>query len=518
MRARLLFLLLLLTLTVHGATPEVGKDALRKLVKLPAIGFPPSWTFDPARGFIFASATADAVTEISDLRNGLSADPADPETFLRLGQLYSVINDDANAQKNFSRAAQLYRQRVVAQSDDVPTLTAFGQALQGSGKTEEAESVLRKAVHLDAKSWKSLIALAQCLDAAARSDINDTAPLASADVSRAQHRLDESDDLFNRAVALAPEESTVYRARGLHRCLRATILNQIRVAQGESDSDVFQAHDHFSPQALADLQRASQLAPRNYALIGSTALFEIYTVASQNGEINWRDFSWSTLPDSAQRSLRQSITRLENLGEDPHSHQAAGALETLAILQGPVLHQTQASLDTLRSSLILDPTRDEVWENLLATLAQTEHYQELLTACEDHAKQKDSSRSHLLLAKAYEKLGRWDDVESEVIESVRQAPNDFTANLALAALFLRHGENEEALTEADGWLSHAEQIMGDINTNRRDRQQVIDLTLTRSIYYALTDETETARHWAQAVINQDKNNKLAQEILSAMDY
>ena len=37
-------------------------------------------------------------------------------------------------------------------------------------------------------------------------------------------------------------------------------------------------------------------------------------------------------------------------------------------------------------------------------------------------------------------------------------------------------------------------------------------------YFALTDELETARQWVQTVIERDRDNKFAREILSAMDY
>ena len=127
-------------------------------------------------------------------------------------------------------------------------------------------------------------------------------------------------------------------------------------------------------------------------------------------------------------------------------------------------------------------------------------------------------RGHLLLAKAFERLGQWEDCEEQVLAAMGDAPNDFALNLAYAALLLRRGHDANLLSEANDWLTRAELLASKAPSSQRTRQQIIDLTLTRSIYFALTDEVDAARQWANAVISQDKENKTAREILSAMDY
>ena len=61
MRAICVLSWLLMALAVEGATPEVGKDTLRKLVKLPTITFPANWQFDPERGFTIGSGEPDVL-------------------------------------------------------------------------------------------------------------------------------------------------------------------------------------------------------------------------------------------------------------------------------------------------------------------------------------------------------------------------------------------------------------------------------------------------------------------------
>jgi tetratricopeptide (TPR) repeat protein len=518
---------LLVTLTAPGATPVVGKEALRNLVKLPSLAFQPEWAFDSEHGFTLGSRGEDSAIQITKLRDGLKHDASDAESYQKLAELYAAINDYKAAHDAWNRAAQLYRQRLESQPQDAALLAGLGMALDGSGKTQEAESILRNAVESSPTEWKCRVALGRLLDSEARRDIEDSPQAATAagadvptsdNVALARRRLSEAGDCFEQAAKLAPEESEVYFRRGMHRCLRSLLLNQIRLAQGEKETDVDEASSPFSREALNDLKHASRLSQRDYKLIGGTALFEIYTVKARDGSVNWAGFSWSSLPDDAQRSMREGMTRLENLAADPDRQLAAGALEVLGILQGPVLGERRSCIETLRRCLALDPSRNQAWEVLTYTLAKSQRYDELAAACEERLKQQDSPRNHLLLAKAYEKLQQWDDSEAEILEATKEAPDNFIANLALASVLLKRSQDDDALAEADGWLARSEKLLSETPPPQRNPQQVIDLTLTRSIYFALTDEVEAARQWAKAVISKDQNNKLAHDILTAMDY
>ncbi|HZV33553.1 MAG TPA: tetratricopeptide repeat protein [Verrucomicrobiae bacterium] len=513
----------LVAVNAWGATPELGKDALRKLVKLPTITFESTWTFDSERGFSVGSSQQDAAAEINRLRQQLKHEPADAQIHLRIGQLYFTLNDIASGQKASGLAVDCYRRLLEMQPGDAALLRGFGQALQGAGKTEEAESALRKAVAVAPKDWKARVALGRFLDSVARGKIfnnfdGNAGHLSAATVSLARRELAEAGDCFKRAVALAPKEGEVYFRRGMHRSIRATLLKQIGMAEGEPLDDLMHAESQFSETALADIKQASQLEPDNCALIGNAVLFEIYTYESRDGRINWADFSWNTLPEKSQRSIRDAETRLENLGQDPDSRQAAVALEVLGILQGPIFHEPRSAIINLRRAVALDPSRDEAWDVLASMLAHGHRYDELLSACEDRVHEKESARSHLLLAKAFEKMHDWDGSENEILESLRISPNNFTASLSEAALILRRSQDADALMDANSWLERSERLLGEVPPQMRNQQAVIELTLLRSIYFALSDQLDEARQWANAVISLDKNNPVAQDILSAMDY
>ncbi len=534
MRATFVLYWLLMALSVQGATPEVGKDTLRKLVKLPTITFPVNWQFDPERGFTVGSGESDVLAQITALRKEMQKDASDAELYLSIAQLYSSINESAKAKFNCNRAADLYRKQLETQVDDGVLLANFGEALAGAGKPSEAESILRRAARTAPKEWKCWVALGRFLDAEARRAVYDNptpAPdengkvtdassdkISPSQVALARKWSEEAGDVFDKAVHAAPEEAEVYFRRGLHRCLRNALLNRIRMASGEQAEDVALLNDCFTPESLADLQRASRLSPQDYKTIGGTVLFEIYTVSAEKGQVNWGTFTWNSLPDKSQRSIHEGITRLENLAQSPRTRVAAGALEVLGILQGPILHESRSCAANLQRALAMDPSREQAWETLAANVAQSKHYDELLATCEERVKQTDSARSRILLAKAYEKLKLWDECEQQIRLALKLDPDDFTANLALADLLLKRGQDSTALSDANGWLVRAEYLLNKMTPRQRTQLHMVDLTLARGIYFALTDEVETARRWVKAVIDQDKDNKFAQEILDAMDY
>jgi tetratricopeptide (TPR) repeat protein len=525
MRRILVLLSVLLALNLNATTPELGKDKLRNLVKLPAISFRPSWTFDAERGFILGSNDHEVSNKIATLRLELKNDDSDASRYLRLAELYTSANHTAAARNAYAHAAELYRRRVELRPDDALLLAGFGETLQGAGKDSEAESVLRKAVRLAPKESTCWITLGRFLDTGARRALledngrNPGENISPAQVAKAQKCMEEAGRCFDQAVTLAPNDAEVYLRRAVHRSLRNMLANQIRLASGEQKEDVDLLSGYFSPEGLADFERASRLDPNNYSLLANTILYEIYTVCAHKGQVNWREFSWNSLPDKSQRSIREELTRLENLGENPDPQISAGALEILGIIQGPVLHQNRKCLADLHRAVALDPSREQAWELMASTIAQSEHYDELLALAEDRIRDNDNTRNRIILAKAYEKLKRWDEAEEEIQIALKDSPEDFALNLGIGALLLKRSQDDPSLlSDADGWLAHAQEILKKMPPNERSRQQIIELTLTRSIYFALADEVDTAKLWLKSVLDQDKDNKMAQEILSAMDY
>ncbi len=536
MRLKIVLLCALFAAVAPAATPELGKDKLRRLAKMPAVSFAPEWAFDPVRGFTLGSEDVDRKRKISSLRRELQQNPAEGEGFLRLGNLSAEAGDGANAYRYLAQAVQLLRKQSDARPDDGLLLAKLGEALQGIGKTQEAESVLRRAVRASPKEWQCWLALGRFLDSESRRAVSGVmaatmaagpkgaprgggAGLGPDSAALVPKRLDEAGACFDQAVASAPTESEGFLRRGLHRTLRDFVLNEIKVASGESKSDFDVLSGGFSAASLADLQQSSRLSPQDYWLIANNVLFEVYGGNARNGQRQiGGDFDFGGLPDATQRSVRSAMTRLEDLGQEPDNSAAAGALEVLGILQGPLLQETNRSVASLRHALALDPSRERAWELLTLTLARTERYDELLSLCEDHLKQTSTPRAHLLLAKAYEKLKQWDYAEQEVLAAVKLAPDDFTANLSLAALLIKRSQDAGTLAQANSVLGHCDQLLPKMPPAQRTRQLVIDFTLTRSICLALGDDVESARKWVKTVLDADGGNEMAREILAAIAY
>lgn len=536
MRSIIIAVWFLLIISAPAATPELGKSKLRRLVKLPSMIFPSDWTFDPERGFRVGSHGGDIEAQIIQLRKELENDASDADRYRSLGALYGEINEPARAQSARWRAIQLLRKRSELQPDNAAVLADLGLTLEEAGKSEEAESILRRAVQVGPQEWKGWLALGRFLDQESRRDILERArvPVDVKSVSRqlpgatqlapdrlalAQKRLEESVACYDSAATNAPNEPEIRVRRALHRTLQSFLMNEIREASGEHKTETEILSGYFSPETIEDLRVASDLRPKDYHLMANLALFEIYGINARSGKRGLGpDSSWTALPDNSQESLRTIITRLENLAQDPDTRVAAGALEILGILQGPVLHESNNALKSLQRSLALDPTREQAWELASGTLARSANYEGLLTLCEERIRTEDNPRAHLLLAKAYEKLKRWEDAEAEVLIVVQKGPNDFLGNLSLAALLLHRAQDPDTLAEAAGWLQRCDKIFNSLTAQQKSRQLVIDFTLIRAIFMALEDQVETARQWVTNVIENDKENELAKEILSAMAY
>ncbi|MDB6125938.1 MAG: Tetratricopeptide 2 repeat protein [Pedosphaera sp.] len=523
---------LLVALTAQATTPEVGKDKLRRLVKLPVVTFQSDWTFDPERGFTIGSESQDIASQITDLKKELTKDTRDAARYYQLGQLYTKINETGAARNTWNKSVELYRKRVELQPENGTLLTEFGRALQDAGKRTEAESILRQAVRVAPKDWKCWAALGSFLDGESRRNLgenpkafsvankkkNTSEPFrpAFAEVSQAEKWLEEAGSCFDKAVAAAPEESEVYYHRAMHLSLRNFLLKEIQRASGLQE-DGEPITKCFSQESLSDLKRASELCPTDYQRIASLALFEIYT--ANNGRVNWHEgLSWNSLPDRSQRLIREAMTRLQDLAQNSDPRLAAGALEALGILQGPVLQENRICLETLRRAITLDPSREQAWEALSATLAKAHNYSELFSVCEERLKQKDAPHNRVLFAKACEKMKLWDTAEEQILAALKQAPLDFSANLSLAALLLRRSQDSSLMLEANGWLGRSESLLSSLSDQYKTKEQVIDLALTRSIYFALNDDVDSARQWVKVAMEKDKDNDLAREILSAMTF
>jgi tetratricopeptide (TPR) repeat protein len=529
MRIKIVLSFLLIALTVQASTPELGKDKLRSLAKLPSVAFQADWTFDPERGFTIGEHNRDFSTEIDNLQKDLKGDSSDASKYYQLGRLYSDSGDYASAQEAWTKAVELFRNDFERQGDNGDFLLEFGKSLSNIGKRDEAENVLRRATRVSSSDWKCWVTLGRFLDVQARNALLegsrsnrrkntfDSSKPSYIKVSQSRTWLSEAGNCFEKAVKVAEAEPEVYYRRGMHHSLENYVLSEIQRAAGEELENADSVSKCFCQKSLADIQHSRDLSPKDAKRQLSALLFEIYTV--KDGKIDWSEgLSWNSLPEKTQGSIRNTMTRLENLGQSPDTGVAAGALEALGILQGSILRDYCSGASSLQQAVALDPNRDQAWETLSYMLVKSRNYPQLLEVCQDRLKVKDNAHIRMLLAKACEKMKLWTEAERHALAAIKASPNDYGATLSIAALLLRRGQASNVSAEANGWLGRAESLLNSLPEQQKTRQQIVDLALTRSIYFALNDDLPTARKWVYLVKDKDKENEVAQEILAAMQY
>ena len=144
-------------------------------------------------------------------------------------------------------------------------------------------------------------------------------------------------------------------------------------------------------------------------------------------------------------------------------------------------------------------------------LVGNDRYDELATFLETQLKRGDTVRNHLLLAKTYDKLQRPEDAQAQVSAALELAPDDFTANLARAALALRRGDT----TQANEPLVKAARSF-EAPTKPSDKQ-TREYAVLRGIYLGLAGSTDEAKQQLQQVLASDAQNEAAQKALAALN-
>jgi tetratricopeptide (TPR) repeat protein len=520
---------------VPAATPESGADRLRKLLKMPTVSLESGFSLNSEEGFSLSQNNPSALKEISEIRKQLKGDSSDAEAYARLAELYAKASDSKKADECYQKAAILFRQQAATRPDDPRLLADFGRALWSAGKIKEADSVLRRAVQIDpgrAISWQTL---GHFLEAEAKHaliqeaegprkklgpeklllEVSRVKPRAE-QVAQSRNFAAEASVCFDRAVAVSTNSSDAYLQRALHKSFDGYLQNVLAYVQGEKTDVTEVMKGMFNIDCLPDFQKAAQLSSQEYRTLAMSAFFEAFAMNIQSNPSQGTLGAWNQLPDRSQKSIRSALTRLENLGQEPDAHLAAGAMESLSILQGFVVGDRTGAERSARRAVALDPTRERSWDMLIGLLAKPETYEELRSICEQRVRQKETARNRILLAKAHERLNQLERAEENVQTAIKLDPNDFTANLAEAALLMKRRRDAGGLGSAARFLGKAEQILK--KENKDSDPRYVQLTLTSSIYYALRGEMDKARELIRGVLESDKNNTDAREILSALSW
>ena len=502
--------------TAQAAAPKYDPEKLRSLVKLPVIRLEMGFGLDRQLGFTFGGEPLDLsklkppATRIAELRKEIGGGAPDAERFSELAGLYAKLNDQAQSQAAWKRSIQLFREQVRDNPKQGWLRSQLGKALLGADQRAEGENLLRDAVALAPEDWRCWEALGGFLASQAFDVLDATNSLAmSAGIGRslrpsgshlaasperrakARALCDEARSCYDKAVSVGPLEPGAYQARVCFRWAGTQLLYLLIEPERTADSPPSQSL--FPAEAVADLNQVAKLTTNDAYAIGMAASVEatkamssIPKEAMSSNDIRERGF-WPFLPDSARTYVREAMSRLEQLGRNEDKAIAGGALAALGGLQLIVRRDPVAAKTNLRRSTELRPAADCPWELLGLVLVQSERWQDLAALGEERLKSKDSVRYRIVLAKAYERLGKTTEVEKHVQAALKLAPNDLLANTALAALRLKHA-TDDALAQVGEMMAQLKQSA----FKAAPQEQQMGFEFLHGLYFGLAGNREEA--------------------------
>lgn len=507
---------------VFGMAAESGQDQLRALVRLPMVTVPFGWSFNPKTGLKLDIERPMARDRISEIEKSLEGTPADAERYLRLGDLYLDVPDYEKARNAYTISVSLFRKRVELEQDNASLLADFGEALFAASNTDEAESVLRKAVKLSPKNAACWDGLGRFLEtqAATKFALGRKERPSNEQLHDAQRMLDEAATCFDKAVSCATNDAAAYVQRAMHKWAQHFYKHAVETLRGQDDDEHKLERSLAASDALPDLDKAVSLSPRDIHVIGTAAIMEIFSANTKKiDRPRAQMVKFEEMPDPTQKSIRTKMALLEKLSQSSETKSAAAAMEMLAFCQGPLLGDLGGCMESLRRAVQLDPKRQGSWQMLIAGLAGQGRYAEAAPVCEENIAQKDTPLNRVMYAKILFKLNRLAQSDEQLQAALRLDPNDFAANLAVAGIAVKRGTNLDELIQAEQPLSRAEVAVQNRLEVDRDgaRQAMIDFCLTKAIYCGLTERVEMAREYAKHVLTLDSENQEAKDVLAALN-
>jgi tetratricopeptide (TPR) repeat protein len=292
-------------------------------------------------------------------------------------------------------------------------------------------------------------------------------------------------------------------------------------ARGQDDDESSKLERSLAAsESLPDLNKAVELAPKDIRIIGTAAIMEVFAAnAKKAANPQLKMIKFEEMPDPTQKSIRGKLALLQNIAQSAEPKTAAAATEMLAFCQGPLLGDLDGCLRSLRTAVQLDPSRQGAWHMLIAGFAGQGRFHEAAPVCEENIAHKDCALNRVMYAKVLFKLNKLMQAEEQVRAALRLDPNDFTANVAVAALAVKRGTNLTDLIQAEQPLGRAEQaVQIKLEADREAaRQAMIDFCLTKAIYCGLTERTDMARAYAKHVLTLESDNQDAKEVLAALN-
>jgi hypothetical protein len=539
MQRILVFTILAVAFALHAAAPPQGDARLRELVVFPEINFTFNLRIECQNdAWVITGQNPDLPGTIAEQREQLKRQPEDVKRLMRLAYLLDSDGQTNESRSCYRKATQLCRAKIAAQPQDGFALTTLGAVLDALNDAG-AENAFRKATLVSSNDWRCWVGLGNFL---AQEWFNpmfptnlwkDLVPLqvpspallayrpSAEALKRAESACAEASRCYDCASAIALTEPEVFLQRAgflFSSNWQACFFRHYRNNEEIPAKEWRLAF--FSPACAASLQKASRLAPKDYAMTTMAAYFTYFNALQQSSPEK-SDLSslpsLSSLPAASRELIHESMTRLENLSYDPDPKIAAGACEHLGFLD-LTFGNNRATQENLRRAVALDPARDEAWDMLMATLLDSASPDELLSVCKSRLQAKDSVRNRILLGKIYaQKAGNWNEAAKQAEASCKLETNNVVPRLLLAAIALKQSAQTNYLSIADANLHTANDLLEKMPGSEEKVKRWREVTLDTAILFALENNLEFAKNWANAVLKNFPNDETAAEILKALN-
>lgn len=527
-------MILMVALATHAAAPPHGADQLSALVVSPELKMTIKWELQCHNDEWMIDENPDVAEELAKQREIVKLQPENMEALMRLAYLLGSNGQTNDAVADYQTAEQFYRKKVAANPRDGASFMALGKAIDGQGKSDEAESIFRKATLISPNEWEGWAAFGTHLQNASLTALfsNDIRNMISpgqapspavlayrptpAALERAEALRAEAIRCCDRALKLAPEEPRLYvQLAGLqgHANWENCYLRYYRDGDKITPEEWISAY--LSKGIAANLKKAAELKPMDYQYTAMVAFFDcMIPMAQRSVQPTGGMSSLNGMPDDARQSIHQAMAQLENLAHGGDEKNEAGALEMLAILN-MTMGNNQAVLDDCRRAVKLDPMRDGAWDLLLIVLEKdpSPDASQITAACEARLKTRDSERNHVLFGHILAKLKKWDDAKAQAEIAEAMDTNDVVPPLMLAAIALRQGNQMNFLAEAKNDLEHANAVFGKNSTRAEAAERWRELMLNAAIFDVFINQPRQAASYAQTVLKQFPDDSVAPEIL-----
>ena len=485
-----------------------GPDALRQLAKCPQVDLQVAFGVDSARGFVINDPERPSA-EVTSARSALKVSEDNPREWLRLGTWLPSTGDTNGAAAALRRAVQQFRSRVERNPADDESQSGLADALNLEGHADEAERGLRGVVETQPNAWRSRLALAQLLDVHWMSATRREGSSAERKAAEAEKPMqqEEAGRLIERAVALAPEEPRVYRARGLHRLSLAQVA--AASAEGAEAADVT---SRGARTAIDDYWKSATLWRTNVLSWGVAAFTELVSCVGPRAADG---VEFATLPLESQQRLVGALRALESMVSDEAPARSAVALEMRGMLQF-LTGSRAAAESTLKRAVKLDAGRFQAWEVLLALYIRGEDRAGLLETCEARVQARSNPRNHLLLAKALERSGKYPEALEAAEAGVAKFPESLWLQLAAVCLSLRTSTDAASLEGVPPLLKDITARLDKMPRNAEWGAIIQHFVPTLCLYHALAGNADEARRVLKEWVKSNPEDAWARQILDAV--